>query len=159
MPQNAAKPVTLRLKLDYAVCEKLCVPAEGKAELVLGRRPSSAGRCARRSRRRACRRRSPSAQVGRSPIRSVRREDGAAAPRVVVDVAAPAGTDVALFAEGPTPEWALPVPARDRRRAGRPAALRVRARRRAARRQIRRRRHHAHGGRGRRAIEVATHLD
>jgi len=28
----------------------------------------------------------------------------------VVDVAAPAGGAVALFAEGPTPEWALPVP-------------------------------------------------
>jgi hypothetical protein len=28
-----------------------------------------------------------------------------------VDVAAPPGTKVDLFAEGPTPEWALPVPA------------------------------------------------
>jgi hypothetical protein len=29
--------------------------------------------------------------------------------RVLVDVAAPSGT-VDLFAEGPTPDWALPVP-------------------------------------------------
>ena len=35
VPQDRAKPVTLRLKLDYAVCEKLCVPAEGKAQLAL----------------------------------------------------------------------------------------------------------------------------
>ena len=35
-PQQAGKPVRLRLKFDYAVCEKLCVPAEGRAELVLG---------------------------------------------------------------------------------------------------------------------------
>src|SRR6202049_4012971 len=41
LPQNAAKPVVLRLKLDYAVCEKLCVPAEGKSELVLAGGPSS----------------------------------------------------------------------------------------------------------------------
>src|ERR1041384_2210856 len=34
-PQQAGKPVRLRLKIDYAVCEKLCVPAEGRAELVL----------------------------------------------------------------------------------------------------------------------------
>ena len=27
VPQDAGKPVTLNLKLDYAVCEKLCVPA------------------------------------------------------------------------------------------------------------------------------------
>ena len=31
-------------------------------------------------------------------------------PRVVVDVAAPAGAPVVLFAEGPTPQWALPLP-------------------------------------------------
>jgi hypothetical protein len=43
-------------------------------------------------------------------IKSVRRESGPARPRIVVDVAAPGGTDVALFAEGPTPDWALPVP-------------------------------------------------
>src|SRR5437762_5408807 len=35
VPQNSGEPIKLRLKLDYAVCETLCVPAEGKAELVL----------------------------------------------------------------------------------------------------------------------------
>ena len=35
VPQDAGKPVTLNLKLDYAVCEKLCVPAEAKLELLL----------------------------------------------------------------------------------------------------------------------------
>jgi DsbC/DsbD-like thiol-disulfide interchange protein len=30
-----AKPVTLALKLNYAVCEKICVPAEAKLRLVL----------------------------------------------------------------------------------------------------------------------------
>ena len=34
-PQQAGKPVRLRVKVDYAVCEKLCVPAEGRAELML----------------------------------------------------------------------------------------------------------------------------
>jgi hypothetical protein len=38
----------------------------------------------------------------------------------VVDVAAPAGTDVDLFAEGPTDTWALPLPAPA---AGAPAGL------------------------------------
>src|SRR6476620_10293628 len=33
--EDAGKPVTLNLKLDYAVCEKLCVPAEAKLELLL----------------------------------------------------------------------------------------------------------------------------
>src|SRR5512141_191985 len=34
-PKQAGKPVTLALKLDYAVCEKLCVPAQGSAALTL----------------------------------------------------------------------------------------------------------------------------
>ena len=43
-------------------------------------------------------------------VRAVRREGGRARPQVVVDLAAPAGVPVELFAEGPTPQWALPVP-------------------------------------------------
>src|SRR5262249_44385439 len=43
-------------------------------------------------------------------IKSVRREDAVGRRRVIVDVAAPAAARVALFAEGPTPDWALPVP-------------------------------------------------
>lgn len=33
-PKDAARPVTLELTLDYAVCEKLCVPARGTASLT-----------------------------------------------------------------------------------------------------------------------------
>jgi hypothetical protein len=53
-------------------------------------------------------------------VKSARRDDGAGRPRVIVDVAAPAGAEVALFAEGPTPDWALPVPSAG---AGAPAGL------------------------------------
>jgi DsbC/DsbD-like thiol-disulfide interchange protein len=35
---DPAKPVHLKLRIDYAVCEKLCVPASGKADLVLNER-------------------------------------------------------------------------------------------------------------------------
>jgi hypothetical protein len=41
-------------------------------------------------------------------IAAVRREPGAARPRVLVDVVASGAVD--LFAEGPTPQWALPLP-------------------------------------------------
>ncbi len=34
-PIEPAKPVTLALKLNYAVCEKICVPAEASLRLVL----------------------------------------------------------------------------------------------------------------------------
>ena len=98
------------LKLDYAVCEKLCVPAEAKLELTLT--GSRDARTMRRSPppRRGCRNPPPSATAAcsRSARSAARRAAGK--PRVVIDLAAPAGTPVVLFAEGPTPDWALPLP-------------------------------------------------
>src|SRR5438874_13471319 len=35
VPQDPAKPVALSLTLDYAICEKLCVPAQARSELAL----------------------------------------------------------------------------------------------------------------------------
>ena len=52
-PQQPGKPVRLRLKIDYAVCEKLCVPAEGRAELTLG--PGDSASQSRIDRRRGAR--------------------------------------------------------------------------------------------------------
>ncbi|MGH7247994.1 MAG: protein-disulfide reductase DsbD domain-containing protein, partial [Pseudomonadota bacterium] len=46
-------------------------------------------------------------------IRSVHREAGNGHERVVVEVAAPAGAPVSLFVEGPTTDWALPLPQQD----------------------------------------------
>ena len=43
-------------------------------------------------------------------VRSVHEEPGSRFTRVIVEVAAPEGEPVDLFAEGPSPEWALPVP-------------------------------------------------
>lgn len=36
------KPITLKLKLNYAVCEKICVPAQADLSLVLPRDPAKA---------------------------------------------------------------------------------------------------------------------
>ncbi len=109
MAQDASKPVTLNLKLDYAVCEKLCVPAEAKLELAL----TGAG-TANETAVSAAEARVPKPAVigdaGLPTIRAIRRDAGSGKPRVVVDVAAPAGAPVTLFVEGPTAQWALPLP-------------------------------------------------
>jgi DsbC/DsbD-like thiol-disulfide interchange protein len=109
MAQDAGKPVMLNLKLDYAVCEKLCVPAEAKLELML-----SGAETANETTLSAAEARVPKAVAvgsdGMPSIRAVRREAGPNKPRIVVDVAAPAGAPVVLFAEGPTAQWALPLP-------------------------------------------------
>src|ERR1700737_4663709 len=41
--KNADKPVTLRAGINYAVCEKICIPVEANAELALagGRSPEA----------------------------------------------------------------------------------------------------------------------
>ncbi len=109
VPENGAKPVKLRLKLDYAVCAALCVPAEGKAELELGAGPSSQDAVLAAAEARVPKK-TVLGEGATLAIKSVRREDGAGRRRVIVDVAAPLGVRIALFAEGPTPDWALPVP-------------------------------------------------
>ena len=91
VPQEAGKPVALRLRLQYAICEKLCVPAEGRSELTLASGARLAGRGADRRRRP----RAEAAGLGEGgdlSIRSVRRERGdGGKERAVVDVAGPAG--------------------------------------------------------------------
>jgi DsbC/DsbD-like thiol-disulfide interchange protein len=105
VPEDASKPVMLALKIDYAVCEKICVPADGKAELTLTGKPGENDSKLAHS---VALVPTPSTLGGDGAlsIRAAKREGA----RIVVDVAAPAGKPVELFAEGPMPEWALPVP-------------------------------------------------
>ncbi len=107
-PRDPAKPVRLRLALDYAICEQICVPAEAKLELVLGTGGFAEALAA--SEARVPRR----AKLGDSDplsIKRIGREQGPSGPRVTVDVVAPRSARVELFAEGPNHGWALPVPA------------------------------------------------
>jgi len=104
-PLLPGKPITLRLKLDYAVCEKLCIPAEGRAELTLG--PGASSHDAALA---AAEARVPKPVNATTAGLSVRRVNDAPRPLIAVDLKAPPDKAVALFVEGPTPEWALPIP-------------------------------------------------
>ena len=104
-PQQAGKPVRLRLKIDYAVCEKLCVPAEGRAELVL-----APGNSAHNADLSAAEARVPKQVTPAQAGLTARRVNAGSKPQVTVDLAAPPGQPVELFVEGPTPNWALPIP-------------------------------------------------
>lgn len=107
--QQVGRPATLRLKLDYAACETICVPAQARLELTLTGAASGHDALIEDAEARVPQ---PAAvgDGGALAIRAVVRETVAGKPRVIVDVAAPAGTEVALFAEGPTAQWALPLP-------------------------------------------------
>jgi DsbC/DsbD-like thiol-disulfide interchange protein len=104
--KNADKPVTLRAAISYAVCDKLCIPVEASAELAFASVASTEdGNLSD-----ALNAVPKPANIGDPnplTIRDVKR-DGKTG--VLVDVTAPEAKDVSLFVEGPTPDWALPVP-------------------------------------------------
>jgi DsbC/DsbD-like thiol-disulfide interchange protein len=106
VPKSADKPVTLRADINYAVCDKLCIPVEASAELAFASVASTEdGNLSE-----ALNSVPKPANVGDPnplTIRDVKREGKA---NVLVDVSAPDGKEVSLFVEGPTPDWALPVP-------------------------------------------------
>jgi DsbC/DsbD-like thiol-disulfide interchange protein len=104
--KNNDKPVTLRAHISYAVCDKLCLPVEATTELNFASVASTED-----SNLAAALDAVPKpANIGDPmpvTIRDVRREG---ARNVLVDVSAPEARNVHLFVEGPTPDWALPVP-------------------------------------------------
>src|SRR5438445_2646375 len=103
----ADKPVTLRAEINYAVCEKLCIPVEASAELGFNSVASTEDGALFAALDTVPK----PANVGDPnplTIRDVRR-DGP--KNVVVDVVAPERSNVNLFVEGPTPDWSLPIPA------------------------------------------------
>jgi len=103
--KNPDKPVTLRAAISYAICEKLCIPVEANAELPF----TSVASTEDGALSAALDAVPKPANVGDPnplTIRDVKR-DGKLG--VVVDVVAPEA-QVNLFAEGPTPDWSLPIP-------------------------------------------------
>jgi DsbC/DsbD-like thiol-disulfide interchange protein len=104
--KSADKPVTLRADINYAVCEKLCIPVEASAELAI----TSVASTEDSALFAALDTVPKPANVGDPnplTIRDVKREGKST---VVVNVAVPDTRAVNLFVEGPTPDWALPVP-------------------------------------------------
>ena len=104
--KNSDKPVTLRADINYAVCEKICIPVEASAELAFTSVASTED-----SALSAALDTVPKPATVGDPnslsIRDVKREGKNS---VLIDVVTPDTKDVSLFVEGPTPDWALPVP-------------------------------------------------
>src|SRR5580698_6464197 len=104
--KNTDKPVTLRAAINYAVCEKLCIPVEASAELAFNSVASTED-----SALFAALDTVPKpANVGDPNPLTIRDVERDGKSTVVVDVVTPDTRNVSLFVEGPTPDWALPVP-------------------------------------------------
>ena len=108
--KSSDKPVTLRASINYAVCEKLCIPVEAEVELAF-RSVASTEDNAIAAALDTVPKPAKIGDVTPVSIRDVRREDNHVVVDVVVlDGNGSPGKEAELFAEGPTPEWALPVP-------------------------------------------------
>jgi DsbC/DsbD-like thiol-disulfide interchange protein len=110
VPIDASRPASLHVALHYAICGTLCVPAEATLELPLT--GESADKAVlEKAEQRVPKRTALGVDLGNGlMIRSVQLTAAGGAERVFIDVAAPAGAPVDLFVEGPTSEWALPLP-------------------------------------------------
>jgi DsbC/DsbD-like thiol-disulfide interchange protein len=105
-PRQQDKPVTLRGKIDYAVCEKLCVPVEANVELTI----APVGGADNAALVAAEARVPQPVSAAAAGLTARRANDDKRKPLVLVDLAAPTGQPVELFVEGATAEWALPIP-------------------------------------------------
>lgn len=108
-PADATRPSALHLKLNYAVCGTLCVPAKAALELALTGRSADAG-LLDKAVRLVPKHVALGVQSDGLAIRSVQLTSEGGKERVVIDLTAPQGAPVNLFVEGPTPDWALPLP-------------------------------------------------
>lgn len=106
VPKTNDKPVTLRVEINYAVCEKLCIPVEASTELTFASVASTEDSVLFAALDTVPK---PASVGDPNPltIRDVKREGKST---VLVDVVSPDAKAVNLFVEGPTPDWALPVP-------------------------------------------------
>lgn len=109
LPRDPALPVNLNLKLDYAVCEQVCIPAKGEATLALTAGPAADPALNDRIER--SRDRVPMREFQGLGLAVTGIDHSGARPVALLTaiVSASDGT-VDLFAEGPDSRWALPLP-------------------------------------------------
>ncbi|HEX3710392.1 MAG TPA: protein-disulfide reductase DsbD domain-containing protein [Pseudolabrys sp.] len=104
--RDKSKPVTLHLKAEYAICDKLCVPVEAQAQLTLTGATAESDALLASAEAHVPKEISAAAVGLKAHIAS----DHKVKPLVFVDLKAPTGKPIEIFVEGPTAEWALPIP-------------------------------------------------
>jgi DsbC/DsbD-like thiol-disulfide interchange protein len=105
-PQQKGKPVTLRVKIEYAVCEKLCVPVEASTELTIHSAGVESDALLTEAEARVPK--PMTAAVAGLIARRV--NDDKRKPLVLVDLATRDVKPAQIFVEGPSADWALPIP-------------------------------------------------
>lgn len=113
VPKDAAKPVSLKLKFDFATCEKICIPAE--ALLALDVAPAAPQDADLANAEKFIPQKAKLAEPRPLAILSATVERGknpdGSDNRIVVKALARTPGAPDLFAEGPSEEWTLALPA------------------------------------------------
>jgi DsbC/DsbD-like thiol-disulfide interchange protein len=104
--KNTDKPVTLRADVNYAVCDKLCIPVQANLELSF----TSVASTEDSALFAALDTVPKPANVGDPNPLTIRDVEREGRSEVLVDVVSPDDRPLNLFVEGPTPDWGLPVP-------------------------------------------------
>lgn len=111
-PKDAAKPVTLKLKLDFATCEKLCIPADANLSLSFSAKdaiePALTGAEKTVPERQDKSKPLPLAVLS-ARLERGKKPDGSDS-RILVEVLARTPGKLDLFAEGPNEEWTFALP-------------------------------------------------
>lgn len=107
VPKNPNEPVQLRASIAYAVCEKLCLPVEAEAELSFTSAASALDSLVATALNKVPK---PVGTSEATPIalKAFKR----VGDRAIIDIATQNPAGLELFAEGPSADWALPVPKR-----------------------------------------------
>lgn len=105
VPKNPNEPVLISANVSYAVCEKLCLPVEASVELSFTSTASAQDSLVAAALNKVPKPATTSDATAYS-LRSFVREGD----KVIVDIATQNPAALELFAEGPTPDWALPQP-------------------------------------------------
>jgi DsbC/DsbD-like thiol-disulfide interchange protein len=103
-PRDPNKPVNLKVTVNYAVCQKLCVPGEASLALTLGDKSSFDDALTKAEAS------VPKVVTPQQAGLTAHRASDTAKPSVAFEVAGANGKDTQIFVEGPTAEWALPIP-------------------------------------------------
>lgn len=119
-PKDPARPVALKLRLDFATCEKLCIPAEANLSLVVAAASSaeaSLDEAERRVPRKQDADKPHSLMILDAKIERGNQPDRSDS-RILVRVLARTIGKLDLFAEGPGEEWTLALPRAVENKAG-----------------------------------------
>ncbi len=106
-PRDPRRPVRLVLKLDYAVCDQICIPAKGEGTLVISAAPADP---AIESLLAGFEARVPRPVVDGLGLSISAVERGGEHPVVTLAARVDEGARADLFVEGPDARWVLPLP-------------------------------------------------